>query len=94
LDLDGEHSLRGSVAPSSVHPNAGSTGNEVQVRWKQLGEQKEGLDALEKGIIEDALAACGGIVARTARMLSVPRTGLISRMATLEIDPEKFKNRG
>ena len=41
-----------------------------------------------------ALAACGGIVARTARMLSVPRTGLISRMATLEIDPEKFKNRG
>ncbi len=93
LDLDGEHSLRGSISPPSVHPSAGSASNEVQARWKQLGEQKEGLDAVEKGIIEDALTACGGIVARTARMLSVPRTGLISRMATLAIDPEKFKNR-
>jgi DNA-binding NtrC family response regulator len=51
------------------------------------------LDTLEKTVIEDALAACGGIVARTARVLSVPRTGLISRMATLEIDPEQFKER-
>jgi len=31
-------------------------------------------------------------VARAARILSVPRTGLISRMATLEIEPEKFKD--
>jgi DNA-binding NtrC family response regulator len=51
------------------------------------------LDTIEKKVIEDALAACGGIVARTARVLSVPRTGLISRMATLEIDPEQFKER-
>jgi DNA-binding NtrC family response regulator len=65
----------------------------IQARWQQLAEQKTNLDTIEKKVIEDALAACGGIVARTARVLSVPRTGLISRMATLEIDPEQFKER-
>ncbi len=94
LDLEGEHSIRSGTTPPGP-PNADETpGRVIGDRWKDLGEQKQGLDALEKAIIEDALTACGGIVARTARMLSVPRTGLISRMATLEIDPEKFKNRG
>jgi DNA-binding NtrC family response regulator len=65
----------------------------IQGRWQELADQKSDLDDLEKAIIEDALAACEGIVARTARMLSVPRTGLISRMATLDIDPERFKSR-
>jgi len=65
----------------------------IQGRWQELADQKLDLDSLEKAIIEDALAACEGIVARTARMLSVPRTGLISRMATLDIDPELFKSR-
>ena len=94
LDLEGEHPSRATTS----QPAASSTGDEparlIEDRWKRLGEEKQGLDAVEKAIIEDALAACGGIVARTARVLSVPRTGLISRMATLEIDPEKFKNRG
>jgi DNA-binding NtrC family response regulator len=65
----------------------------IQGRWQQLADQKSDLDDLEKAIIEDALAICHGIVARTARMLSVPRTGLISRMVTLGIDPERFKMR-
>ena len=65
----------------------------IQGRWQQLADQKSDLDGLEKAIIEDALATCHGIVARTARMLSVPRTGLISRMVTLDIDPERFKMR-
>jgi transcriptional regulator with GAF, ATPase, and Fis domain len=65
----------------------------IQGRWQELADQKTDLDALEKTIIEDALATCHGIVARTARMLSVPRTGLISRMVTLDIDPERFKMR-
>ena len=65
----------------------------IEGRWQQLTDQKADLDALEKAIIEDTLAACQGIVARAARMLSVPRTGLISRMATLDIDPERFKIR-
>ena len=74
-----------SLDPRSQHA--------IEGRWQQLANQKADLDALEKAIIEDALAACQGIVARTARMLSVPRTGLISRMATLDIDPERFKLR-
>lgn len=93
LDLDGEPALGESkpapVGQAKTEPPQGG----IRERWQQLGDQKESLDALEKEIIEDALAASGGIVARTARMLSVPRTGLISRLATLEIDPEKFKDR-
>lgn len=91
LDLEGEHPTR-AAALRSVAPLGYSKSTHIEARWQELGEQKQSLDAMEKGIIEDALAACGGIVARTARMLSVPRTGLISRMATLEIDPDKFKN--
>ncbi len=62
-------------------------------RWHQLLEQKAELEALEKQIIEDTLAACGGVVSRTARLLSLPRSSLVSRMATLGIDPEKLKYR-
>ncbi len=53
--------------------------------------RERGLEALEKEIIEEALAACGGVVLRTARELSVSRTGLLSRMTTLKIDPGEFK---
>ncbi len=94
LDLEGEHPIRSGTIPPAPASTNDTPGRQIEDRWKHLGEQKQGLDALEKAIIEDALTATGGIVARTARMLSVPRTGLISRMATLEIDPEKFKNRG
>ena len=94
LDLEGEHPIRSGTIPPAPASANDTPGRQIEDRWKHLGEQKQGLDALEKAIIEDALTATGGIVARTARMLSVPRTGLISRMATLEIDPEKFKNRG
>lgn len=75
---------------SSMSPDS-RTQDGIQERWERLGHQKADVDAVEKAIIEDALTACKGIVARTARMLSVPRTGLISRMATLSIDPERFK---
>jgi len=93
LDLEGEHPSHAVAALASPEPNGMSPAQQVQGRWTQLAAQKERLDVIEKGVIEDALSACDGIVARTARILSVPRTGLISRMATLAIDPEKFKNR-
>ena len=92
LDLGTGHDGRASTPSAPPRAAGNDSGPQIQERWKHLGEQKQGLDALEKGIIEDALGACNGIVARTARMLGVPRTGLISRMATLEIDPEQFKS--
>ncbi|MDH3201426.1 MAG: sigma 54-interacting transcriptional regulator [Myxococcales bacterium] len=90
LDI-GEGQPSGASGPAPATPPVES--DDIRGRWQQLSEQKGNLDAIEKAIIEDALAACEGIVARAARTLSVPRTGLISRMATLEIDPEKFKQR-
>jgi len=82
----------GSTAGALTPAQAGQPfPNGVRDKWQRLADQKAGLEALEKEIIEEALAACGGVVLRTARELSVPRSGLMSRMATLEIDPEKFK---
>lgn len=92
INVEGDGVI-GESKPPSIRPSDAPGGNGIQERWQELGDQKQGLDGIEKAIIEDALAACRGIVARTARVLSVPRTGLISRMATLEIDPEKFKER-
>jgi DNA-binding NtrC family response regulator len=92
LDLGSATAAELKRAPASL-PADPLTRDGIQARWQQLAERKSDLDTTEKTVIEDALAACGGIVARTARMLSVPRTGLISRMATLEIDPERFKER-
>ncbi|MBW2379447.1 MAG: sigma-54-dependent Fis family transcriptional regulator [Deltaproteobacteria bacterium] len=92
LNLSGDGVI-GESKPPSIRPSDAPGSNGIQERWQELSSQKQGLDGIEKAIIEDALAACAGIVARTARVLSVPRTGLISRMATLEIDPEKFKER-
>ena len=93
LGLDGDGAVESRVPRgSSTSPDPGMQDG-IEGRWHQLSDEKAALDAIEKAIIEDALAACKGIVARTARMLGVPRTGLISRMATLNIEPEQFKRR-
>jgi DNA-binding NtrC family response regulator len=85
--------VRSESQPPSIRSSAAPSGRGIGERWQNLSDEKQELEALEKAIIEDALAAFGGIVARAARVLSLSRTGLISRMATLEIDPERFKKR-
>jgi transcriptional regulator with GAF, ATPase, and Fis domain len=79
--------------PPSLRPGFDASQGEIRERWQQLSSQQRDVESLERSIIEDALAACHGIVARTARMLDVPRTGLISRMGRLDIDAERFKER-
>lgn len=61
----------------------------VRERWSNLAEQRAALDAEERKIIRDALLKYDGVVAQTARELSVSRTSLISRMATLNIKPDE-----
>ena len=92
LDLEGGPPVSVSEPASAAPSGSGSPKDVIRDRWQQFGEQKQSLDAVEKEIIEGALDVCGGVVARAARILSVPRTGLISRMATLDINPEKFKD--
>ena len=67
---------------------------ELGKRWKSLTEQQASLDDLEKQIVVDALHACRGIVAKTARVLGIPRTGLISRISTWDLDVDDFKDEG
>jgi DNA-binding NtrC family response regulator len=91
LDLEGF--APGPSAKAAAESAADSVPAELPDRWSELLAQKTDLEALEREIIEDTLAACGGVVSRTARVLSVPRTSLSSRMMTLGIDPEDFKYR-
>jgi sigma-54 specific flagellar transcriptional regulator A len=94
LDLgDGQLPAESTPPPASVRPSTHPMLDDIRGRWKRLGDQQNEIDAFERAVIEDALAACHGIVARTARMLDVPRTGLISRMGRLDIDPARFKER-
>jgi sigma-54-specific transcriptional regulator len=65
----------------------------IREKWDELSGRREAVDGFEKEVIEEALEAFDGIIARAARLLSVPRTGLISRMDKLAIDPDKFKDR-
>ena len=60
-------------------------------RWMKLAQKRTDLDEIERAIIKDALTYSGGVVAKTARELKVSRTGLISRMATLDVDAQQFK---
>ena len=52
-------------------------------------ERRDELEAMERAIIQDTLFKYRGVVAKAARELSVSRTGLISRMATLDIETDK-----
>ncbi|MGD8318048.1 MAG: sigma 54-interacting transcriptional regulator [Myxococcales bacterium] len=79
------------VAPASAGEDE-NTLAALRGRWDQLTEQQQSLSALEQEIVTEALRACKGIVAKTARVLSIPRTGLISRITTFGIDVDELKN--
>jgi DNA-binding NtrC family response regulator len=74
-------------------PTVKAAQDAIREKWDELSGRREAVDGFEKEVIEEALEAFDGIIARAARLLSVPRTGLISRMDKLEIDPDKFKDR-
>ena len=81
----------------SLHPDPRDGADEMELdelgkRWKRLTEQQASIDAIEKQIVVDALNACKGIVAKTARVLGIPRTGLISRISTWGLDVDEFKD--
>ena len=81
----------------SLRPDPSTGADEMELealggRWNKLTEQQASLDAIEKQIVVDALSACKGIVAKTARVLGIPRTGLISRIATWGLDVDEFKD--
>jgi transcriptional regulator with GAF, ATPase, and Fis domain len=73
-------------AAASVRQSSKPPAHAVGERWVLLAKQRAELDDVERGIIRDALLKSGGVVAQTARALSVSRTSLISRMATLNIN--------
>jgi len=93
LDLAGTRPSRGPKPATTSSATVSAADDGIRAKWEQLAERRDNVDAFEREVIEEALAASGGTIARAARVLSIPRTGLISRMAKLEIDPDKFKDR-
>ncbi len=95
--IDASHlDLPGEASPSPPSPSEALEpleGGEIATRWQKILETRDSLETSEKAIIEETLTACEGFVARAARVLSLSRTGLISRMATLEIDADEFRRR-
>lgn len=73
-------------APGAARSEPPPTGA-VRERWEDLAVRRAELDAVEREIIRDALRKCNGVVAHTAKELSLSRTSLISRMAVLDINP-------
>jgi len=51
--------------------------------WVELQQRREALDAQEREVLRAALARADGVVSRAARELGLPRTSLLSRMASL-----------
>ena len=92
LDLPTTRIPRGSADEGPRLANATLRPQPIRQRWDQLAEQRVELDAIERQIIQDALTKCEGVVARTARELSVPRTGLISRMERLDVKADEGKS--
>jgi transcriptional regulator with GAF, ATPase, and Fis domain len=88
LDLPADTS-----SPRTAEPPDTLEDGDLATRWHQMSTTRDDLETLEKALIEEALEACEGFVARAARVLSLSRTGLISRMATLEIDADEFRQR-
>jgi Nif-specific regulatory protein len=63
-----------------------SAGADLAASWLKVQDDRLTLDDSERRLIEAALSKHGGVIARAARELGVPRTGLISRIQTLGID--------
>jgi len=94
--IEGKHLGLGG-APASVRPDPTTGADERALedlgkRWTHLTEQQASLEHAERQIVVDALRACKGIVAKTARVLGIPRTGLISRISTWGLDVDDFKD--
>ncbi|MCA9540877.1 MAG: sigma 54-interacting transcriptional regulator, partial [Myxococcales bacterium] len=52
--------------------------------WRRLDAERAALADVERRVIQQALAAHDGVVARAARALGIPRTSLASRIARLD----------
>jgi Nif-specific regulatory protein len=73
--------LRAGPSPARADEPSGSS-------WEKLQAERSALDENERRVIAEALRAAGGVVAKAARDLGVPRTTLASRLLTLGISAD------
>jgi len=83
--LAGTAELAPGVAADSSRPFAIEP-NDIGGSFERLAEERDSLDGAEKALIELALRKYHGVLAHAARELGIPRSSLISRIATLGIE--------
>jgi two-component system NtrC family response regulator len=92
-DRDGERLALAHVEPLPEVAARAAASAEVEApsappsSWVEVQQQREALDAREREVLKAALARADGVVSRAARELGMPRTSLLSRMASLGLPP-------
>ncbi|MEM9188396.1 MAG: sigma 54-interacting transcriptional regulator [Myxococcota bacterium] len=66
--------------------------DELDDSWARLQREKDALDEVEIRLIEIALKRHRGVISHAAKELDVSRTSLISRMKTLGVDYQRFRD--
>ncbi|MBK9035554.1 MAG: sigma-54-dependent Fis family transcriptional regulator [Myxococcales bacterium] len=74
-----------AATPAVTAAAAPTAAGELGAAYRTLVEARTQLDDRERAVIEQALAAHGGVVARAAQQLGIARTSLVSRMQTLRV---------
>lgn len=78
----------GKVAPGELlHDTAAP----LHERWRKLQARRGELDEHERGLLMEAMTTTGGAQSRAARLLGVPRTGLLSRLKRHAIDKDAYR---
>ncbi len=85
VTVDAAHLDRRELDPAEPAPAAPETGADLGATYAAITGARAGLDARERAVIEQALAAHDGVVARAAQALGMARTSLLSRIQTLRI---------
>lgn len=76
-------------APSPPSPGVGERAPTGGVAgWSELTEERARLDERERALLREVLRQHGGVVSKAARALGLPRTSLLSRLASLGLERE------
>jgi DNA-binding NtrC family response regulator len=66
-------------------PPSGASEQPLGVAWQRLQAERASIDEREEGVLRQALAQSGGVVAQAARELGIARTTLSSRIDVLGV---------
>lgn len=79
---------KGATPPSSVADPVDQPSAPGPSGWAELMDERTRLDERERAVLREVLKRNGGVVSKAARELGLPRTSLLSRIASLGLERE------